>query len=310
MENKNSYVTLTMSLYKEKGKIITSHECKVSDKIEYNNVTIKEYPELKVETDGSITFPTVNKYKGRENIHINGTITILEPIYVSKYVRIYHKNVYIKRHYKEMITGIMMYAYVTKSYIYKESRYTQEEYDTLNENDCLKSHNNDHDDVFYDIIVEKEQIKTILDEDENFYNNLTEIENDPNVYIEYFFEGYKLKNTIELENELVSYEKEVKTFVIHDFLHDFKFVKSILIKTECKGVCELSINNYKVAIIPFKKQFDLTSNNDHLLNKFHEESKIEDVDGFCTYRFRNIELKFNQLIDDFDVVIEKVNNFY
>jgi len=111
-------VTLTMSLYNEIGYIVQPYECNNDEIIEYNNVKIKEYPELKIETNGTITFPKNNKYKGHEDVHIFGSITILEPNYMLKYVRISYENVYIKKHYRKMISGTIMCEDFTETYEY------------------------------------------------------------------------------------------------------------------------------------------------------------------------------------------------
>jgi hypothetical protein len=123
---KNLSAKLNTPNYSNIGHIITSYSLskKENELIDYA-VKIMEYPELVVHSDGSIIFPKNKKYKGSDNVHINGILTIREPKLVCKYV---------KKHYKYRITGTMMSEDILEPYLDYCTYYTKEEYDQQYDN--------------------------------------------------------------------------------------------------------------------------------------------------------------------------------
>src|SRR5579872_5455375 len=108
------------------GKILISQlYSKKEDEIIEFDVKIKEHPELDVKTDGSIIFPKNKKYKSSDDIHINGTITILEPTIVYKLIKTTYETIYIKRHYKQRYVGTIMSEDIFKSQFSHETYHTK-----------------------------------------------------------------------------------------------------------------------------------------------------------------------------------------
>jgi hypothetical protein len=266
-----------------------------------------EFPELIVESDGSIKFPQNKKYKSNDNVHINGTITIRELNFVYKYIRTSHEKIYLKKHYKSRITGTMMSEDIFESYLHHTTYHTKEEYDKCN-NDGDDDGDNDNDDDDNDCEIEEEikSIKTVLSE-----NDVFDI-NDPNITHELVKEGYKIKNVFSLKNHPVKYQKSLKLLnelTLNNVMNDNCFVKFLTIKSCSEGSCELILNNYIVATIPFNTQFDLTkedTDTNTLLYRFHNMSRIKDIDGLFVKRFHDIRIRFSDYIEDIDLVIEDV----
>lgn len=277
------YVRYPISLYSFKGKITTRYS--ENEKIKYN-VTIMEHPKLKVDENGFIIFKRDKKYKGFEKIHINGTVTILEPNIITRYVQTTYETIYSKKQYKRRIIGTMMCEDITERYVNKIKYYTQAEYNAMN--------------IYERKNVEKEikKVETIID---NIDDDI-EYENASNISKEIIKDGYKNKETYNLENEVAEYKRDRIIDDVEDLM-EFKFVKSIMIKSNQNDkYCVLICDGLNIATIPFNQRFELTNNYDLM------HSNNVKTHAFNVRNYKHVVIRFgDELIDDFDLIIETVN---
>lgn len=313
--------TNTITLFSNKGSIITSHQnlCSI-DKNEKLNcaIIIKEYPELIVSFDGEIIFDKTKKYKETENIHIDGTISVLEPKYEYCYVKTTPENIFVDKPHKYRINQTTSSKDIIKKCIDNGAYYTQAQYDAM--------------ETYQKCRLKKEikMVETIIDLDK-INDNIDDIINSPDISIKYIKNGYKVKDTYEFVNEIVQYKRK-RMFCDIDVIDKFIFVKSITIKSESKGQCRLMLNDYDVATIPFNQKFDFTTEpgNDSVYyscihyGSIYDEKNIYDdkigelhnaylltrnehIDALYIGKFKRVILRFHEPIDDFDIIVEEVN---
>jgi hypothetical protein len=280
------YETIPYSLCEEKGKLVLPYIIKENEHITFN-VTIKEYSELEVDGCGFIIFPKDKKYKASMLVHINGNVEIMEPNYEYKWFRRTREKLYIRKEYRDRITGMIMCEDIYESYVASRTYISKELYKSLK--DICDSNELDTEIVYNEVVVDNND------------------DDDPDVTYKRVHCGYKIKESHELVNELVFYERKQKIYEICNFMRDCSFVKSILIRTNVEGKCSLTFNQCFSVDVEFNKVFDLTligNDTSYTINKIVNQ---DDVDGLHVSRFQDIRLCFRKLIDDFNVVIEKAN---